>query len=64
MFYSEVSEEIKKLRKGAKPVPKHLISTKFLILREIAEMTQRKLSFSMTSTLDVSISDIAEKFIN
>jgi len=59
----EINEEIKNLRKNVKPIPKHLVSTKFLILREIAEMTQEKLALAMTPTLEVDIRRSIEKYM-
>lgn len=57
----EINEEIEKLRKDCKPVPKHLTSTKFLIIREISNMTQQKLALAMAPTIDVDIGKIAQQ---
>jgi hypothetical protein len=60
----EINDEIKKLRKDGKTVPKHLISTKFLLLREIASMTQEKFAITMSPAIDESVEEIIKNYRN
>lgn len=57
----DVNEEIKKSQKNGRPIPKHLITTKFNILKEISNITQHRLSLLMTPTMDVDIDIMVKK---
>ncbi|MEO9276690.1 MAG: hypothetical protein ABI340_02760 [Nitrososphaera sp.] len=64
ILLDDINKEIKKIQKDGKPVPKHLISTKFLILREISNMTQSKFGLIVTPTMDWNLNEVLEKLLN
>ncbi len=60
----EVDEEMKKARKEGKPIPKYLITTKFMILRELSNMRQQKFATAMEGTPNFDIREYIESRVS
>jgi len=57
----EIKNQIKFYNKDKKPIPKHLLSLKALILKEISDISQQKCDITITPTIDIPLEQMIDE---